>query len=220
VASTGLLRRGSKGHTVVLVCTRLLRRRLADRVDPSVREGFPGVEVASAPHVARDLVRGTGSADRQPQDIGKVWQFRALRCGVLLCRRLADNGAVGTQCLPLLEPVPAVALPSGWPSCPGHPDRRGSEFRGVFDHACAALGIAHRRTQSGHAWTHGLVERLQGTILTELWRCAFRRTYYVAIASMQRDLDQYLRFYNTLSARTRAIGSTAAPRPGSSMATA
>lgn len=47
-----------------------------------------------------------------------------------------------------------------------------------------------------HAWTNGFVERLQGTILSELWRCAFRRTYYTAVPPMQRDLDQYLRFYN------------------------
>ncbi|MBI3456115.1 MAG: hypothetical protein HY002_10055 [Candidatus Rokubacteria bacterium] len=37
---------------------------------------------------------------------------------------------------------------------------------------------------------------MQGTILSELWRCAFRRTYYTAVPPMQRDLDQYLRFYN------------------------
>lgn len=72
----------------------------------------------------------------------------------------------------------------------------GSEFRGAFDHACAALGIEHRRTRPRHAWTNGFVERLQGTILSELWRCAFRRTYYLAVAPMQQALDRYLHFYN------------------------
>ena len=31
------------------------------------------------------------------------------------------------------------------------------------------------------------------TILTELWRCAFRRAYYTAVPPMQRDLAQSLR---------------------------
>ena len=47
-----------------------------------------------------------------------------------------------------------------------------------------------------NSWTNDFVERLQGTILTELWRCAFRRTYYLSVAAMQRDLDRYLQFYN------------------------
>jgi transposase InsO family protein len=73
---------------------------------------------------------------------------------------------------------------------------RGHEWMGAFQAECQRLGIEHRRTKPRHAWTNGFVERLQGTILTELWRCSFRRTYYTAVAPMQRDLDRYLRFYN------------------------
>lgn len=73
---------------------------------------------------------------------------------------------------------------------------RGPEWYGLFHAACQKLEIEHRRTKPRHAWTNGFVERLQGTILTELWRCAFRRTYYTAVAPMQRDLDRYLKFYN------------------------
>jgi transposase InsO family protein len=72
----------------------------------------------------------------------------------------------------------------------------GHEWKGAFEAECRRLGIEHRRTKPRHAWTNGFVERPQGTILTELWRCAFRRTYYAAIAPMLRDLDRYLRFYN------------------------
>jgi len=53
-----------------------------------------------------------------------------------------------------------------------------------------------RRTRPRHAWTNGFVERLQGTILTELWRVAFRRTYYRNVAHLERDLRAYLCFYN------------------------
>lgn len=72
----------------------------------------------------------------------------------------------------------------------------GPEWKASFTHTCRALGIAHRRTKPRHAWTNGFVERLQGTILSELWRVAFRRTYYTARAQVERDLQAYLRFYN------------------------
>jgi transposase InsO family protein len=73
---------------------------------------------------------------------------------------------------------------------------RGSEFQRRFTAACEAVGIEHRRTKPRHAWTNGFVERLQGTILTELWRVAFRRTYYTSTAQLERDLQAYLAFYN------------------------
>ena len=41
--------------------------------------------------------------------------------------------------------------------------------------AASELGIRHTRTQPRHAWTNGFVERLQGTILNELWRIEFSR---------------------------------------------
>lgn len=72
----------------------------------------------------------------------------------------------------------------------------GLEFTRRFDFACRVLGIAHRQTQPRHAWTNGFVERLQGTILTELWRVAFRRTYYTRLAQLEGDLQAYLRYYN------------------------
>lgn len=73
---------------------------------------------------------------------------------------------------------------------------RGSEFQLGFTAACRAVGIEHRRTKPRHAWTNGFVERLQGTILTELWRVAFRRTYYTSRDQLERDLQAYLGFYN------------------------
>jgi len=72
----------------------------------------------------------------------------------------------------------------------------GPEWQAGFGAACRELGISHRRTRPRHAWTNGFVKRLQGTILTELWRVAFRRTYYRSIAQLEHDLQAYLRFYN------------------------
>src|SRR5215467_15813880 len=72
----------------------------------------------------------------------------------------------------------------------------GPEFKGAFDETCRALGIRHTRTKPRHAWTNGFVERLQGTILQEHWRVAFRRRYFTSRTALQRSLDAFLHFYN------------------------
>jgi transposase InsO family protein len=72
----------------------------------------------------------------------------------------------------------------------------GPEFKGAFDDICGQLGIRHTRTKPRHAWTNGFVERLQGTILQEHWRVAFRRRYFTTRAALQRSLDDFIRYYN------------------------
>ena len=72
----------------------------------------------------------------------------------------------------------------------------GHEFKGGFVEGCDRRGIRVTRTKPRHAWTNGFVERVQGTILHEHWRIAFRRHYFTSRAALQRALDRYLRFYN------------------------
>jgi transposase InsO family protein len=128
--------------------------------------------------------------------VGKVWQFTACDAAcsyatAWLTTEFSSRSArrfLRRYLLPLYRQA-------------GHALRavltdRGPEWQDAFHRDCLRLGIDHRRTRPRHAWTNGFVERLQGTILRELWRCAFRRTYYTAVASMQRDLDRYLHFYN------------------------
>ena len=97
----------------------------------------------------------------------------------------------------------------------------GKEFKAAFDVGCLALRLTHRRTKPRHAWTNGVVERFQGTILHEHWRVAFRREYFGTLRALQRSLDGFLRFDNRhrshhghrLNGRTPAsafIGATAA----------
>jgi hypothetical protein len=59
----------------------------------------------------------------------------------------------------------------------------GPEFKGPFDVACRVLRLRHTRTKPRHAWTNGFVERLQGTILQELWRVVFRPRYFTSRAA-------------------------------------
>lgn len=72
----------------------------------------------------------------------------------------------------------------------------GHEFKGAFVTGCARRQLRVTRTKPRHAWTNGFVERVQGTILHEHWRIAFRRHYFTSLATLQRSLDRYLHFYN------------------------
>jgi transposase InsO family protein len=72
----------------------------------------------------------------------------------------------------------------------------GKEFKGDFAAGCERMGVRITRTKPRHAWTNGFVERLQGTILHEHWRIAFRRQYFTGRVALQRSLDTFLEFYN------------------------
>jgi len=79
----------------------------------------------------------------------------------------------------------------------------GSEFRAhEFRKAIAALGAEHRFIHAGRPQTNGCVERVQGTILEECWKPAFARHLIPKLTGLQRDLAQYLRYYNTDRAHT------------------
>lgn len=130
--------------------------------------------------------------------IGKLWQLTAcdVACSFAHASLIVGNPTAAKTARFLRK----ILVPSY--RCAGHRIEavltdNGPEFKGAFDEACRALGIRHRRIKPGHAWTNGFVERLQGTILTELWRVAFRRTFYTDVPTMQHDLDRYLLHYNT-----------------------
>jgi transposase InsO family protein len=128
--------------------------------------------------------------------VGKVWQITA--CDAATSYGLAgllpahDAAAAATF---LREVVVAHFQRAGWPVRRVLTDG-GPEFKGAFDVACREL-VRHTRTKPRHAWTNGFVERLQGTILQELWRVAFRRRYFTTRAALQRALDGFMRYYNT-----------------------
>ena len=52
------------------------------------------------------------------------------------------------------------------------------------------------RTQVRHPRTNGFVERMNRTLLDECFRVKGRPTWYTSAEEIQRDLDQYLTFYN------------------------
>jgi transposase InsO family protein len=128
--------------------------------------------------------------------VGKVWQYTACdaACSYAIAQISTDVSADAAAQFLRTRVWPAYRA-AGWPLRRILTDQ-GSEYRGPFDQACQQLLVRHTRTRPRHAWTNGFVERLQGTILTELWRVEFRRRFFTAVAQLQVALDRYLGFYN------------------------
>lgn len=128
--------------------------------------------------------------------VGKVWQITA-------CDAASSFGTAAI--LPALDArstarfLEEVLVPLYRKA--GHPVQRvlvdgGSEFKSHFHTTCKRLGIRRTTTKPRHAWTNGFVERLQGTILHEHWRIAFRRRYFTRRSQLARSLEAFLDFYN------------------------
>ena len=79
----------------------------------------------------------------------------------------------------------------------------GSEFRShQFGRMVAALGARQRFIHAGRPQTNGCVERVQGTILEECWKPCFAHYLTPKQTGLRRELNQYLRYYNTDRAHT------------------
>ena len=61
----------------------------------------------------------------------------------------------------------------------------------------AVNDIEHTKTKARHPQTNGICERFHKTILQEFYQPALRKKLYMAIESLQFDLDEWLNFYNT-----------------------
>ncbi|UCF87948.1 MAG: IS481 family transposase [bacterium] len=128
---------------------------------------------------------------------GKVWQYTACDAATSfgVARLITGNWSAKKSAAFLREAVVPAFDKQGFEIQRVLTDC-GREYYGEFDKACVAKAIQHTRTKPRHAWTNGFVERLQGTILRELWRVAFRRRFFISVTQMQRDLDGYLEYYN------------------------
>jgi transposase InsO family protein len=79
----------------------------------------------------------------------------------------------------------------------------GSEFRSIeFRRSVQAVDAENRYIRAGRPQTNGCVERVQRTILEECWRPTFARSLIPKVTALQRDLAEYLRYYNFERAHT------------------
>lgn len=78
---------------------------------------------------------------------------------------------------------------------------RGTEYKGRPDQHAYVIylqieGIEHSKTQVRHPQSNGICERLHRTIQEEFYAVAFRKKLYNSIEEIQKDLDEWMDYYN------------------------
>ena len=129
--------------------------------------------------------------------VGKVWQITGCdaACSYAWARLVVGEVTSAAVLTFLREDVRPTYRRAHWRLQRVLTDN-GKEFKGAFAAGCERMGVRITRTKPRHAWTNGFVERLQGTILHEHWRIAFRRQYFTGRVALQHSLDTFLEFYN------------------------
>ena len=56
--------------------------------------------------------------------------------------------------------------------------------------------VEHRRTKVARPRTNGFVERFNRTVLDEFFRETFHDKFYASVEELQKDLDQWIHYYN------------------------
>jgi transposase InsO family protein len=78
---------------------------------------------------------------------------------------------------------------------------RGTEFCGRVEQHDYELylninDIEHTKTKAQSPQTNGICERFHKTILQEFYQVTFRKHIYTTVESLQKDLDEWLDYYN------------------------
>jgi transposase InsO family protein len=136
---------------------------------------------------------------------GVVWQYTAIDVASAYTwafLRSEERNPSARRTAELCHLVAAELKGAGWRLGEVTTDN-GSEFRSKdFGAFVASEKALQRRIKAGRPNSNGCVERVQLTILEECWRPAFSRSLAPKITALKRDLDEYLRYYNTDRAHT------------------
>ena len=78
---------------------------------------------------------------------------------------------------------------------------RGTEYCGKVEQHDYQLYLAindidHSKTKAMSPQTNGICERFHKTILQEFYQVTFRKKLYVTLEELQKDLDEWLHYYN------------------------
>ena len=108
-------------------------------------------------------------------------------------RKVAGDRGAGSRLLPFYEEqdveIQHRLTDNGREYC-------GRPLQHAYELFLAINQIEHRRTDLGSPETNGFCERFHRTVKEEFYAVAFRKTFYESLEQLQRDLDQYLAFYN------------------------
>ena len=74
----------------------------------------------------------------------------------------------------------------------------GNRERHDYELYLAVNDIEHTKTKPQHPQTNGICERFHKTVLQEFYQVAFRTKLYTTIEELQRDLDAWLDYYNSV----------------------
>jgi transposase InsO family protein len=139
---------------------------------------------------------------------GVVWQYTAIDVASAYTwafPRSTERNPSARYTAELCHLVASELKAAGWRLAEITTDN-GSEFRSRdFGAAVVDEEATQRPIKAGRANSNGCVERVQLTILEECWRPAFSRSLAPKITALQRDLDEYLRYYNYDRAHTGRI---------------
>ncbi len=78
---------------------------------------------------------------------------------------------------------------------------RGTEYCGKVEYHDFQLYLAvndidHTKTKPRSPQTNGICERFHKTILQEFYQVTFRKKLYSSISELQKDLDEWIKYYN------------------------
>ncbi|MEO6421742.1 MAG: integrase core domain-containing protein, partial [Candidatus Nitrotoga sp.] len=78
---------------------------------------------------------------------------------------------------------------------------RGTEYCGKVEQLDYQLYLAindidHTKTKAMSPQTNGICERFHKTILQEFYQVTFRKKLYADVETLQKDLDDWLNYYN------------------------
>jgi transposase InsO family protein len=136
---------------------------------------------------------------------GTVWQYSAIdvASGYAWAElHTSPRNPLAKHCSALVDRVAAGLAQAGWRLENVITDN-GSEFRShELTSRLHRLGVRQRRIRAGRPTSNGHVERLQLTILEECWRPSFSRSLVPKLTALQRDLADYLDYYNFDRAHT------------------
>ena len=136
---------------------------------------------------------------------GVVWQYTAIDVASAYTwafLRSQERNPSARRTAELAHLVAGELKAAGWELREVTTDN-GSEFRSrLFCDAVEGCGASHRRIKAGRPNSNGCAERVQLTILEECWRPAFSRSLAPKITALERDLEEFLDYYNNDRAHT------------------